>query len=275
MDSAADAQKQHFADLFHRSAETYDAVGVDFFVPLAAALVARAGLEPGMSALDLGAGTGASLRAIAAAVGPSGYALGIDLAPGMVERTARETADLPQVRVEVGDAEDPPTHEGGWDAVVAALLLFYLPDPAAACVRAREILRPGGVFVASSFDSGDDRWRIVEGAISPFWPPMDGPSHPSGSSPFANVEAVEGLIGGAGFVDMDTVIVDHVNVYADVDHWLAWTWSGGARGMWERVPADQLADAEAAACDVVRTLAEPDGSLRESFRIRLTRAVAP
>ena len=274
MDSEADAQKAHFADLFHRSADTYDAVDVAFFGPLAKALVDRAGLQPGMSVLDLGAGTGASLRAIANAVGPAGNALGIDLAPGMVERTARELAPLPQVRVEVGDAEHPPTRQGGWDAVVAALMLFYLPDPAVACARVRDVLRPGGVFVASSFDSGDDPWRIVEGAISPFWPPIDGPSHPSGSSPFASVDAVEGLISDAGFTDVDTEIVEHINVYADVDHWLRWTWSGGARGMWERVPEDQRADAQEAACDVVRTLAEPDGSLRETFRVRLTRAVA-
>ena len=275
MDSSADPQKEHFADLFHRSADTYDAVEVEFFGPLAAALVDRAQLEPGTNVLDLGVGTGAALRAIADAVGPSGTALGIDLAPGMVARTARELADRQQVRVEVGDAERPPGREGGWDAVVAALVLFYLPDPAAACARVRGVLRRGGVFVASSFESGDDRWSIVEGAVSPFWPPMDGPSHPSGSSPFASVAAVESLMREAGFVDVDTTIVKHVNVYSDVDHWLRWTWSGGARGMWERVAADQLEDAQAAACDVVRTLAEPDGSLRETFHVRLTRGVAP
>jgi len=275
MTAADHPQKEHFADLFHRSAGTYDAVGVDFFAPLASALVARAGLAPGMSVLDVGTGTGASLRAARAAVGPAGEVLGIDLAPGMVERTSREMADLPNVTVALGDAEHPPSRPGGWDAAIAALLLFYLPDPVGAATRIREVLRPGGVFVASTFDGPDDRWRIVESAISPFWPPADGPSHPSAASPFATVESTEDLLRQAGFVDIDTVVIEHVNVYASVDHWLEWTWSGGARGMWERVPAADLEAAQSAAGEVVSTLANDDGMLEERFRIRLTRAIAP
>ena len=65
-------QKAHFSALFDRSADTYDAVGVDFFEPLAEALVRRAGLRSGMSVLDVGTGSGASLRAAAAAVGGTG-----------------------------------------------------------------------------------------------------------------------------------------------------------------------------------------------------------
>ncbi len=76
-------------------------------------------------------------------------------------------------------------------------------------------------------------------------------------------------------MDTDTDVIEHVNVYTDVDHWLEWTWSGGARGMWERVPEADLDAAQAAACEVVSSLADDDGTLEERFRIRLTRAVAP
>jgi ubiquinone/menaquinone biosynthesis C-methylase UbiE len=268
-------QKAHFAALFDRAADTYDAVGVDFFEPLAQAIVARAGLIPGMHVLDLGCGSGASLRAAAQFVGLSGAVHGVDISPGMVERTRREVSDLPSVSVSVGDADNPPVRPGGWDAVIASLLLFYLPDPGASAARMRGVLRSGGVLAASTFDGPDERWRIVEGAISPYWPPTEGPSHPSASSPFATVASTEGLLRAAGFADIDTQVIEHVNVYADVDHWLEWTWSAGARGMWERVPAADLEAAQQAACTVVSSLAEPDGSLRETFRIRLTRASAP
>jgi len=137
------------------------------------------------------------------------------------------------------------------------------------------VMRSGGVLVASTFDAPDERWRIVEGAISPYWPPSLEPSHPSAASPFASVDSTEQLLRDAGYVDVDTVVVEHVNVYSDVDHWLAWTWSGGARGMWERVAAENLQAAQDAAKGVVSTLANPDGSLTERFRVRLTRAVAP
>lgn len=275
MATGGDEQKRHFAGLFDRAADSYDAVGVDFFTPLAAALVERADLRPGMNVLDVGTGSGASLRAAAGFVGASGHAHGLELSPGMVARARQQLADLPQVTIEEGDADAPPRRDGGWDAAVAALLLFYLPDPVGSASRIRSVLRTGGTFVASTFDSADERWKIVEGAVSPFWPVSDEPSHPSGSSPFATVASTERLLEAAGFTDLDTTVIEHTNVYSDVEHWLRWTWSAGARGMWERLAEGDRADAQAAACEVVASLAEPDGSLAERFRIRLTRAVAP
>jgi len=270
-------QKAHVSGVFHRASETYDAVGVDFFAPLAGRLVGRADLAPGESVLDLGCGRGAALFAAAAAVGPEGDALGVDLAPGMVERTARDAATrgLAHVAVKLADADAPPTRDAGWDAVIASFVLFFLPDPVATVSRIRPVLRPGGRFVLSTFDVADQRWKVVEDAVSPFWPPADEPSHPATKSPFSSTSAVEGMLADAGFVDVDTVLVEHVSVYRDVQQWLDWTWSAGARVIWERVPEADLDAAQAAACDVVADLAEPDGTLRERFTVRLHRAVAP
>jgi ubiquinone/menaquinone biosynthesis C-methylase UbiE len=270
-------QKAHFSGIFHRASETYDAVGVDFFAPLAAQVVARADLSAGESVLDLGCGRGAALFAAADAVGPIGHALGIDLARGMVERTSldAERRGLAQVRVELGDADHPPACEGGWDAAVAAFVLFFLPDPVATATRVREVLRPGGRFVLSTFDVSDDRWKVVESAVSPFWPPTNEPSHPATTSHFSSTAAVEELLVEAGFVGVDTVLVEHTSVYRDVQQWLDWTWSAGARVIWERVPEADLEAAQAAAYDVVSGLAEPDGTLREHFTVRVHRAVAP
>ena len=272
-------QKAHFSGIFHRASETYDAVGVDFFAPLAAQLVARADLAVGDSVLDLGCGRGAALFAAADAVGPSGHVLGVDLAPGMVERTAHdvERHGLTQVRVQLGDADRPPVRDGGWDAVVASFVLFFLPDPVATATRVREVLRPGGRFVVSTFDLPDDRWKVVEGAVAPFWPPTDEPepSHPATKSHFSSTTAVEELLAEAGFVDVDTLLVGHVTIYRDVQQWLDWTWSAGARVIWERVPETDLDAAQEAAYDVVSGLAEPDGTLREHFTVRLHRGVAP
>jgi ubiquinone/menaquinone biosynthesis C-methylase UbiE len=270
-------QKAHFSGVFHRASQTYDAVGVDFFAPLAGALVSRADLAPGDAVLDLGCGRGAALFAAADAVGPTGHAFGVDLALGMVERTAQDAAarGLGNVRVELGDADHPPVCDGGWDAVVASFVLFFLPDPVATATRVREVLRPGGRFVLSTFDVADDRWKVVEAAVRPFWPPTDEPPHPATKSHFSSTVAVEELLDRAGYRDVDTVLMVHVNVYRDVQQWLDWTWSAGARVIWERVPEADLETAQAAACDVVTGLAEPDGTLRERFTVRLHRAVAP
>ena len=270
-------QKAHFSGIFHRASETYDAVGVDFFAPLAGVLVDRADLMDGDSVLDLGCGRGAALFAAAETVGTQGRAVGVDLAPGMVERTAAEAATrgLSHVEVRLGDADHPPARDGGWDAVVASFVLFFLPDPVATAARVRGVLRPGGRFVVSTFDVADERWKVVEAAVRPFWPPTDEPAHPATKSHFSSTAAVEGLLVEAGFVDVDTVLVEHTSVYRDAQQWLDWTWSAGARVIWERVPEADREAAQAAACDVVTELAEPDGTLRERFTVRLHRAVAP
>ncbi len=88
----ADDPSARVADVFHRVAGTYDAVGVDFFLPIAAGLVAELDPQPGERALDVGCGRGAALFPLAEAVGPSGHVTGIDIAPGMVERTTADVA---------------------------------------------------------------------------------------------------------------------------------------------------------------------------------------
>jgi ubiquinone/menaquinone biosynthesis C-methylase UbiE len=273
-------QKAHFSGVFHRASQTYDAVGVDFFAPLAARLVDRAGLGPGSAVLDLGVGRGAALFAAAEVVGPTGAVLGVDLAAGMVELTAADAADrgLTQVSVVLGDADHPPTREGGWDAVIASFVLFFLPDPVATGSRIRSVLRPGGRFVLSTFDEPDERWKVIENAVKPFWPVAPEtaePAHPASKPHFASTANVEALLVEAGFLDVDTVMVEHVNHYRDVDQWLDWTWSAGARVIWERVPEDRRDDAIAAGLEAAEALVEDDGSLTERFLVRLTRAVAP
>ena len=273
-------QKSHFSGIFHRASETYDAVGVDFFAPIATALVDRAGLRPGDSVLDLGVGRGAALFAAADVVGPRGEVLGVDIAPGMVELTSRDatTRGLSHVSVVLGDADHPPVRVGGWDAVLASFVLFFLPDPVATASRIRSSLRPGGHFVLSTFDESDERWRGIEAAVKPFWPDTTDaaePAHPATKPHFASTANLEELLEEAGFVDVETVMLEHVNHYRDVDQWLDWTWSAGARVIWERVPDDRRDDAIAAGLEAAQALAAPDGSLDERFIIRLTKAVAP
>ena len=281
-----DPLKTHVSGVFHRAAETYDAVGVDFFSPLAAALVDRAGLREGEAVLDLGCGRGAALFAAADEVGPTGTVLGLDLAPGMVERTAADVMGqrLRNVTVRHGDADHPPARDGGWDAVIASFVLFFLPDPLATAGRVRRVLRPGGRFVISSFEPGDERWSAVEGAVRPYFAgeatvapavaPETAVAPAASRTWFDSTASVEDLVRQAGFVDVDTELVEHRNVYRDVDQWLEWTWSAGARQMWEEVPDGRLGAAIAAAREVVASLAERDGTLVERFRVRLTRGVS-
>jgi ubiquinone/menaquinone biosynthesis C-methylase UbiE len=125
--------------LFDRASSDYDAVGTEFFGPLAERLVDAMGLTPGEHVLDLGSGRGAALHRIAERVGAAGSVRGVDVSPAMVAATSADlaAAGTTQATIEVGDAGRPPSRPGGYDAIVAALLVFFSNGPLARVAAAR------------------------------------------------------------------------------------------------------------------------------------------
>ena len=112
------------------------------------AAVAALGLSGGevRRALDLGAGTGL-LSGFVRAAYPRAELVLLDGAQQMLEQ-ARARLGEDHVRYVVGDmTEDLP--DGPYDAVVSALAIHHLEDPAKQSLFARvfAVLAPGGVFV--------------------------------------------------------------------------------------------------------------------------------
>lgn len=94
---------------------------------------------------DLACGTG-SLTALVATLGHS--VLGVDLAGNMVERARAKTDELGErVTIRQGDVSAPPIDPASVDVILARHILWTLPDPQAALVRWRSLLRPGGRFL--------------------------------------------------------------------------------------------------------------------------------
>jgi O-methyltransferase/aklanonic acid methyltransferase len=69
------------ARIWSRPLGVRDLSGPDYWDYFADQLVQRAGIKPGMMVLDIGCGTGSSLFPAAQAIGPRGYAIGIDICP--------------------------------------------------------------------------------------------------------------------------------------------------------------------------------------------------
>ena len=128
------------------SGEAWAAGPTRIYDRLAEALVARSpeSLE-GATVLDLGAGTGAASRAIAAA---GGSPIAIDLSTGMLghDRHNRPPAA-------VGDASSLPLRDDGVDALVAACAISHVPEPYVALLEAARVTRPGGRVLVSVFSS--------------------------------------------------------------------------------------------------------------------------
>jgi ubiquinone/menaquinone biosynthesis C-methylase UbiE len=267
-------QRERIAAVFDRVADTYDQVGVDFFQPIAAGLVAQLAPSGGKRVADLGCGRGAVLLRLARAVGSSGRVDGLDLSPRMVA-AAQEAAqrDGLNVHVLVGDAQDPELPEQAFDAVASSLVLFFLPDPGAALRHWRGLLVDGGRLGVSTFGPFSPAWEQVEAVFTPYLPPAMRDARTTGQAgPFGSDAGVEHLLAEAGLSHVRTHTESVAVRFTDHEHWLRWTMSHGQSLMWDLVPPgerDAVRERAFAALEATRDV-NPDGRIGFEQQVRYT-----
>lgn len=277
MDPSAAARSAGVAALFDRVADSYENVGVPWFDPIGAALVAAVAPAAGERAVDLGCGRGATLFPLAAAVGPTGRVTGLDLSAGMIARTAVDVRarGLSTVDLHVRDVSAPELPPGSYDLAVSSLVIFFLPDPAAAAREWLRLLVPGGRLGISTFGPRDPLWTELDAVFRPYLPAhLLDPRTTGAAGPFASDGGVEELLTGAGFTDPRTSGVDVPVRFADAAGWQTWSRSHGQRAMWESVPAAEQAAVLAAATERLEAARGADGQITLTQRVRLTVADA-
>ncbi|WP_432970319.1 class I SAM-dependent methyltransferase [Dactylosporangium sp. CA-233914] len=267
-------QTAPIVDVFDRAAQTYDRVGAEFFSPMGAELVRLARLAPGARVLDVGCGRGAVLQPAAEAVGPSGSVVGIDLAPAMVELTRAEVraAGLQHVTVIVDDAQRPDRIRGPFDAILAGMVLFLMPDPPAALRTYHELLKPGGRIGFTTFAAPDPAFSAALTALAGHLP-SEAPRHSPVSAQedvFATTASTAVALRTAGFAEVTAKERAFVTEFDDDEHFNRWAWSHGARMLLERIPASRLAAALAAAAAQLESARQADGRIRLTTVIRFT-----
>ena len=266
------------ARLFDDLADSYDAVGVEFFAPIARGLVDALAPAPGERVADLGCGKGAFLLPAARAVGVRGRAVGVDVSPAMVAATVEAAASegLAQVEVFVGDALSPDLQPAAFDVLGASLVLFFLPDPRAALAAWWSALAAGGRLGLSTFGEQDAAWRAVDDVFTPYLPPAMLDARTSGTrGPFASDTGMEQLVTDAGFTEVRTLVTDLAVHFADVDHWQAFSMSTGQRAMWRAVPEAQRPAVRAEAERRLAASAHRAGGFVMHQQIRYTLGVRP
>jgi ubiquinone/menaquinone biosynthesis C-methylase UbiE len=249
---------------FDQAADRYDTLGAQLAGPVAARLVALAGLKPGWRVLDAGCGAGAVLFRADAAASPGGHVAGVDLAPAMLARVRRHADASPAVTVQQADAADPPFAHGSFDAVLSSLVLYLLPDPVAALARWRDLLVPGGV-VAFNFAAGrrDPRWMEVFAAIEAHLPSQAG--FFAYTSRLPDPGQMQSLLTHHGYTGITTIKEPITVRYDNPAHWWAVSVTEGPWVSWQHIPPGRLSTARADALRLLEELREPDGSLSRTI----------
>ena len=133
-----------------KAASAYEEGWARQIEPAQQRLLEIAGLKQGERVLDVACGTGLVTFPAAAAVGPAGRVLGVDLSQSMVDDARAEAArwGLEYTRFERMDAEALDVSDNFFDVALCSLGLMYFPDPVAALDSMNRALRPGGRAVA-------------------------------------------------------------------------------------------------------------------------------
>ena len=110
------------------------------------AALSRLKLLPGARVLDVGCGTGADLRLLAEAVGPSGCVEGVDISETMIAECLQRGIP-PNVRVQVAGADALPFDANTFDAARSERVIQHLANPRSAVRELFRVLKPGGMVL--------------------------------------------------------------------------------------------------------------------------------
>jgi 2-polyprenyl-3-methyl-5-hydroxy-6-metoxy-1,4-benzoquinol methylase len=147
--------------------------------PGARELLLRAGIQRGMSVVDLGCGVGMTTQLLAELVGPTGEVIGVDYSAAQVEQArALLPAGLSNVRFVEASATDTGLPREAFDVVYCRFLLIHLQDPESALREMHGLLKPEGIMAIEDGDltsaTSEPRSKLEEfsnlfGALGPKW----------------------------------------------------------------------------------------------------------
>lgn len=114
----------------------------------------RAGVKPGMTVADIGAGEGYYTIRLAARVGAKGRVLAQDIVPkvrdALAERVTRERFDT--VSVKLGEPDNPELPEASFDRVFLVHMYHEIGSPYAFLWNLRPALKSGGRVIVVDAD---------------------------------------------------------------------------------------------------------------------------
>jgi ubiquinone/menaquinone biosynthesis C-methylase UbiE len=118
------------------------------------ATLQRLNLNPGERVIDIGCGPGFLAKQMAAAVGPTGRVVGIDISEDLISFAIRHNIS-DGIEYRIGNANALPVDAAQFDVAVSTQVIEYVPDADAALREIARVLQPHGraFIVDTDFDS--------------------------------------------------------------------------------------------------------------------------
>ena len=169
------------------------------------ALLRAAGIGGPMRVLDLGTGLGHVAFQVADLLDPGGSVLGVDQAPRLLDIAERRRAAAGAENIGFLQADARAfTADAPFDAIVARLLLFHLPDREEVLRRQLAALRPGGTMVVVEFDIGAMRAEPEAPLVEAVRLWIEAAFRSAGADPRIGAQAGQ-LLRRTGFADVSTL----------------------------------------------------------------------
>lgn len=133
-----------------------------------------ADVKPGEICVDLGSGRGNDVLRMADAAGDGGFAYGIDVSDGMLEKavsTAKKFG-VKNVSFLKSRLEELPLENSSADIVISNCTINHAEDKDAVWCEIYRVLKPGGRFVVSdiySLEPVPDEYRTDPQAVAECW----------------------------------------------------------------------------------------------------------
>ena len=210
-----------------------------FSARLAPVFADFAGVEPGMRALDVGAGTGALTAELVRR----------DAAAGAIEPSPAFVAALrsryPGVDVREGGAEELPWPDDSFDVALAQLVIAFMSDAPAGL---REMRRVAGTVAVCMWD------RDGMEMLAALNRTRDALGVAREDAPYRTREEIEQLAGAGAALELLEVDADYTDFE---DFWSALLGGAGPAGAWAASLDDE--QRSVARAELYRQLDEPDG----------------
>jgi SAM-dependent methyltransferase len=222
-------------------------------------------IEPGLTALDVGCGSGVFTEELARRLGPE-HVAAVDPST-LVEACA---ARVPGADVRRGTAEALPWPDDSFDTALAQLVIHFLEDPVVGVREMRRVVLPGGLVAACSWD-----FPAMQ-LLRTFWESARhvDPAAPSETLPYVSLDGLATLGEEGGLEDVDTAALEVSSRYEDFDElWGSFLLGVGPAGQY-CVSLDREKQ-EAVRDEYRRRIGDPSGSFALTAAAWAVRGTAP